>query len=73
MSTGNACVIGATGQIGRAAVRALAEEGWRVRAASRGGGRDGSWPGSVESVAVDRDDDAAVAALVGDGCDVVLD
>ncbi|MCO8303085.1 NAD(P)-dependent oxidoreductase [Streptomyces sp. RKCA744] len=73
MTIGSACVIGATGQIGRAAVRALAAGGWRVRAASRGGGRDLSWPAEVVSVAVDRDDDAAVAALIGDGCDVVLD
>lgn len=37
-------MIGATGQIGCAAVRALAADGWRVHAASRSGDRDGTWP-----------------------------
>ncbi|MCP9207721.1 NAD-dependent epimerase/dehydratase family protein [Streptomyces sp. NEAU-Y11] len=73
MTTADVCVIGATGQIGRAAVRVLAEEGLRVRAASRGGGRDERWPGDVECMALDREDGAAVAALVGDGCEVLLD
>ncbi|MFJ9854954.1 NAD-dependent epimerase/dehydratase family protein [Streptomyces sp. NPDC101150] len=73
MVTGRAVVIGASGQIGRAAVRALARDGWEVRAASRRGGRDESWPGEVRSVAVDREDDAALAGLVGEGCDVLLD
>ncbi|MDX3607153.1 NAD-dependent epimerase/dehydratase family protein, partial [Streptomyces sp. FL06-04B] len=40
MSNGHAWVLGATGQIGRAAVRALAADGWEVTAVSRGGGRD---------------------------------
>ncbi|GAA5004290.1 hypothetical protein GCM10023257_56970 [Streptomyces hyderabadensis] len=35
-----AVVIGATGQIGRAAVGALARDGWEVTAVSRGGDRD---------------------------------
>ncbi|MFD3451432.1 NAD-dependent epimerase/dehydratase family protein [Streptomyces sp. NPDC058691] len=73
MTTGSAFVIGATGQIGRAAVRALAEDGWEVRAASRGGGGDVPWPEGVRPVAVDREDDAALAAAIGDGCDVLLD
>ncbi|MFG2400822.1 NAD-dependent epimerase/dehydratase family protein [Streptomyces lydicus] len=72
-TSGSAVVIGASGQIGRAAVRALARDGWQVRAASRGGGWDDSWPGEVRRVAMDREDDAALAALVGDGCDVLLD
>ena len=71
--TSTAFVIGATGQIGRAAVRALAEDGWEVRAASRGGGADEDWPEGVRSVRVDRTDDAALAAALGDGCDVLLD
>lgn len=66
-------MIGATGQIGRAAVRALASGGWRVRAASRGGGRDERWPEEVRTVTLDREDDAALAAALGDGCDVLLD
>ncbi|MFP3986162.1 NAD(P)-dependent oxidoreductase [Streptomyces sp. E11-3] len=66
-------VIGATGQIGRAAVRALAEDGWEVTAASRGAGRDASWPDTVRAARLDREDDAALAAVIGDGCDLVVD
>ncbi|MGX1762229.1 NAD-dependent epimerase/dehydratase family protein [Streptomyces lydicus] len=73
MTSGSAVVIGASGQIGRAAVRALARDGWEVRAASRRGGRDDSWPEEVRPVTVDREDDAALAGLIGDGCDVLLD
>ncbi|MFF9092718.1 NAD-dependent epimerase/dehydratase family protein [Streptomyces sp. NPDC014802] len=68
-----AVVIGATGQIGRPVVRALAEDGWEVVAASRGGGRDTGRPEGVRPVRLDREDDAALAAVVGDGCDVVVD
>ena len=71
--TRRAVVIGATGQIGRAAVRALARDGWEVTAASRGGGRDDGWPAEVRTAALDREDDAALAAAVGDGCDVLVD
>ncbi|MFF5565253.1 NAD-dependent epimerase/dehydratase family protein [Streptomyces sp. NPDC012623] len=73
MSRGDAVVIGATGQTGRAAVAALAEDGWEVRAASRGGGADARWPDGVRPVRLDREDGAATAALVGDGCDVLVD
>ncbi|ELP71262.1 NAD-dependent epimerase/dehydratase family protein [Streptomyces turgidiscabies] len=66
-------VIGATGQIGRVAVRALARDGWEVTAVSRGGGRDAEWPDEVRVTAADRADDAALAAVVGDGCDVLVD
>ncbi|MEV8391144.1 MULTISPECIES: NAD-dependent epimerase/dehydratase family protein [unclassified Streptomyces] len=66
-------MIGATGQTGRVAVRALAEDGWEVRAASRGGGRDERWPRDVRAVRLDREDDAALAAVIGEGCDVVVD
>ncbi|MFE0473893.1 hypothetical protein ACFW2V_20015 [Streptomyces sp. NPDC058947] len=38
-------VTGAGGQTGRPAVAAPARAGWAVTAASRGGGRDGDWPG----------------------------
>ncbi|MEU9589038.1 NAD(P)-dependent oxidoreductase [Streptomyces sp. NPDC048193] len=68
-----AVVIGATGQIGRAAVGALARDGWEVTAVSRGGGRDADWPGDVRVVRADREDDAALSAAVGDGCDVLVD
>jgi nucleoside-diphosphate-sugar epimerase len=71
--TRTAFVIGASGQIGRQAVRALAEDGWQVTAASRGGGADERWPDGVRTVRVDRKDTAALAAALGDGCDVLLD
>ena len=66
-------MIGASGQIGRQAVRSLAEDGWQVTAASRGGGSDGGWPPGVRTVQVDRADDAALSAALGAGCDVLLD
>ncbi|MFC8198495.1 NAD-dependent epimerase/dehydratase family protein [Streptomyces sp. NPDC057298] len=68
-----AVVIGATGQIGRVAVGALARDGWEVTALSRGGGRDEAWPDGVRSARVDRADDLALAAAVGEGCDVLVD
>ncbi len=68
-----AVVIGAGGQIGKPAVQALARDGWEVTAASRGGGRHESWPGEVRTRRLDRDDDAALGALIGDGCDLVVD
>jgi nucleoside-diphosphate-sugar epimerase len=71
--TGTAFVIGASGQIGRQAVRALAEDGWEVTAASRGGGTDPQWPQDVRTTRLDRADTGALAAALGDGADVVLD
>ncbi|WP_405609671.1 NAD-dependent epimerase/dehydratase family protein [Streptomyces sp. NBC_00076] len=68
-----AVVIGATGQIGRVAVGALARDGWEVTALSRGGGRDEGWPEGVRVARVDREDEAALAGAVGDGCDVLVD
>ncbi|MEU0105463.1 NAD-dependent epimerase/dehydratase family protein [Streptomyces sp. NPDC006251] len=68
-----AVVIGATGQIGRPAVAALARDGWEVTAASRGGGRDEDWPEGVRAERLDREDDAALAELIGDGCALVVD
>ncbi|MEU1469006.1 NAD-dependent epimerase/dehydratase family protein [Streptomyces sp. NPDC005761] len=73
MSKGHAWVLGATGQIGRAAVRSLVKDGWEVTAASRGGGRDGSWDAGVRTAALDRDEDGALAAAIGGGCDVLVD
>lgn len=73
MSRGHAYVLGATGQIGRAAVTALAADGWEVTAASSGGGRDSTWPEEVHGVRLDRDEDGALAAALGDGCDVLVD
>ncbi|MFE1948374.1 NAD-dependent epimerase/dehydratase family protein [Streptomyces massasporeus] len=68
-----AVVIGAGGQIGKPAVEALARDGWEVTAASRGGARHENWPGEVRTRRLDRDDDAALGALIGDGCDLVVD
>ncbi|MFD4031091.1 NAD-dependent epimerase/dehydratase family protein [Streptomyces sp. NPDC058637] len=73
MSRGRAFVLGATGQIGRGAVLALAEDGWDVTAASRGGGRADGWPADVRCVALDREAEGATAAALGDGCDVLVD
>ncbi|WP_229896166.1 NAD-dependent epimerase/dehydratase family protein [Streptomyces cinerochromogenes] len=68
-----AVVIGASGQIGRPVVEALARDGWAVTAASRGGGRDAAWGEGVRTVRLDRADDGALAAVVGGGCDLVVD
>ncbi|MEU7085540.1 NAD(P)-dependent oxidoreductase [Streptomyces achromogenes] len=68
-----AVVIGATGQIGRPVVDALARDGWAVTAASRGGGRDAGWDEGVRTARLDRADGDALAALVGDGCELLVD
>ncbi|MGW3171728.1 NAD-dependent epimerase/dehydratase family protein [Streptomyces sp. NPDC001153] len=68
-----AVVIGASGQIGRPTVDALVRDGWEVTAASRGGRRDQGWDDGVRTVRLDRSDDTALAALIGDGCDLVVD
>ena len=69
-----AVFIGGTGMIGRAAVRALAEDGWDVVAVSRAGTvPDGLAELEVEAFAADRDDDAAIRAALGAGADVVVD
>ncbi|WP_420710309.1 NAD-dependent epimerase/dehydratase family protein, partial [Streptomyces sp. NRRL S-15] len=73
MSRGRAFVLGATGQIGRAAVRALAADGWEVTAASRGGGRDDTWGDDVRTLALDREVEGALAGALEDGCDVLVD
>jgi nucleoside-diphosphate-sugar epimerase len=60
--------------IGRAAARALAEDGWEVVAVSRSGELpDGLEELGVESVAADRADDAQLRAALGSGADVVYD
>ena len=69
-----AVLIGGTGQIGRAAARTLATDGWEVVAVSR----SGTLPGGlaelgVEAVSADRADDAQLRAALGTGADVVLD
>lgn len=73
MTKKHAIVLGATGQIGRAAVEVLANDGWNVTAVSRSGGKDNNWPTDVNVVRADRNNDAELAAVIGDGCDVVVD
>lgn len=43
-----------------------------MTAASRGGGRDTAWGDGVRTVRLDRADDTALAAVVGDGCDLLV-
>ncbi|MFD8727036.1 NAD-dependent epimerase/dehydratase family protein [Streptomyces sp. NPDC059611] len=73
MNQGHAWVLGATGQIGRAAVSALAGDGWQVTAVSRGGGRDERWDDGVRTLALDRDEEGALEKALGEGCDVLVD
>jgi nucleoside-diphosphate-sugar epimerase len=69
-----AVLIGGTGLIGRAAARALAEDGWEVVAVSRSGTLpEGLAELGVESVMADRQDDAELRAALGPGADVVYD
>ena len=69
-----AVVIGGTGQIGRAAVRALAADGWEVVAVSRSGAfPDGLVTLGVKAVSADREDEAELQAAIGDEADVVVD
>ncbi|WP_435059167.1 NAD-dependent epimerase/dehydratase family protein [Streptomyces sp. bgisy060] len=73
MAMKSAFVLGATGQVGRAAVRALVGDGWEVTAASRGGLGDEGWPDGVRSVRLDRNEEGALAAALGGGTDVLVD
>lgn len=73
MGKGRAWILGATGQIGRAAVRTLVEDGWEVTAVSRGGARDEQWADGVRTAALDWDEEGALGAALGDGCDVLVD
>ncbi|WP_326556913.1 NAD-dependent epimerase/dehydratase family protein [Micromonospora sp. NBC_01796] len=70
-----ALVIGATGQVGRATVRALVRDGWQVRAGSRGGRGGPLWPldWHVHPVPLDRENDDELVEAIGDGCDLVVD
>lgn len=69
-----AVLIGGTGMIGRAAARALAEDGWDVVAVSRSGELpEGLAELGVESVVADREDEVQLRAALGTGADVVYD
>jgi nucleoside-diphosphate-sugar epimerase len=60
--------------IGRAAARALAQDGWDVVAVSRSGTLpEGLAALGVESVVADRADDAQLRSAIGTGADVVYD
>jgi nucleoside-diphosphate-sugar epimerase len=73
--TKRAAVVGATGQIGRAAVRSLARDGWEVVAVSRGPRADVTWPEQwgVRAAYLDRSDEDALAAALAGGCEVLVD
>jgi nucleoside-diphosphate-sugar epimerase len=69
-----AFVLGGTGLVGAAVVRRLAERGWDVTAASRGTLEPPAGLADVARiVAVDRTDDAALGAALGEGVDAVVD
>lgn len=60
--------------IGRAAARALAQDGWDVVAVSRSGTLpDGLAELGVQAVAADRADDAQLRAAIGSGADLLCD
>lgn len=65
-------VAGGTGVLGRATVRALVEDGHRVRATARGEGKSAlvRWLGA-EPVAIDLDNPRAVRGAIA-GCDALL-
>jgi nucleoside-diphosphate-sugar epimerase len=68
-----AFLLGGTGQIGRAAAPRFLSAGWDVVLASRG-----EWPiaedlQEMRHVQLDRDDDGALRAALGNGVDVLVD
>ena len=69
-----AVLIGGTGQIGRAAARALATDGWAVVAVSRSGTLpEGLAELGVQAAQADRAEDVQLRAALGGGADVVVD
>ena len=68
-----AVLIGGTGQIGRAAARALAEDDWEVVALSRSGTLPDGAELGVQAASADREDTAQLRAALGAGADVVVD
>jgi len=69
-----AVLVGGTGQIGRAAARALAADGWDVVAISRSGTVPaGLAELGVQAVAADREDGEQLRAALGGGADVLVD
>ncbi|HEY1176524.1 MAG TPA: NAD-dependent epimerase/dehydratase family protein [Phytomonospora sp.] len=70
--TRTAFVLGATGQIGHAAINALLADGWDVTAASRGRSAN-TIPDGARHLTVDRSDPGALDAAIGSGYDVLVD
>jgi nucleoside-diphosphate-sugar epimerase len=67
-----AFLLGGTGKTGRVLARRLVETGWDVTVASRGE-QPVEIPANARHVPLDREDDAALRAALGDGVDVVVD
>src|SRR5207247_4392136 len=65
-----ACVGGGTGAVRRASAQSLLAAGWDVTVASRAASSDLE---AVRVVHVDRDEDGALVAAVGDGVDLLVD
>jgi nucleoside-diphosphate-sugar epimerase len=63
-----AFILGGTGQIGRAAARRLLEAGWDVTVGARTSAET-----DARLVQVDRSEEGALAAALGDGVDVLVD
>ena len=70
-----AIILGGTGQIGRATARRLLADGWAVTVVARNAERmpPALTEAGVRFHALDRADEAAVSALVGDGVDLLVD
>jgi nucleoside-diphosphate-sugar epimerase len=65
-----AFLLGGSGQTGRALIPRLQERGWEVVVGSRG---ERPLPKGVEHVRVNRDEEGALRAALGDGADVLVD
>jgi nucleoside-diphosphate-sugar epimerase len=67
---GRALVIGGNGQVGRGVAAELAGAGWAVAIVRKGSGPAAA---DIEAISADRNDDAAMDAMLGRGFDVVID
>jgi len=65
-----AFLLGGSGQTGRALIPRLQQRGWEVVVAGRG---EREAPAGVEHVTVDRTEEGALDAALGDGADVLVD
>jgi len=68
----SAFLLGGTGKTGRVLAQRLGETGWDVIVASRGQ-RPVEKPNAVRHVKLDRGDDKALRAALGEGVDVLVD